>query len=64
MSLSLLVSGCFHEIYIFMNFSDFYKKMGESSDLPYEVVTKPQVNSMLKYIYYTNIRKNKIVLII
>jgi hypothetical protein len=35
--------------------------MGESSDLPYEVVTKPQVNSMLKYTYYTNIRKNKIV---
>ncbi len=39
--------------------------MGESSDLPYEVVTKPQVNSMLKYtyFYYTYISNNKIVYI-
>ncbi len=39
--------------------------MGESSGLPYEVVTKPQVNFMLKhiYFYYTYIRNNKIVYI-
>ncbi len=36
----------------------FLQKMGESSDLPYEVVTKPQVNSII--IFITCIKNNNV----